>query len=94
MISEWRSTIAPARAGDRQALDELVEGRLPLVCNVVGLAQSTWETADNDVRTGPDRGASRYGLVRDIGQDTAPVPQYPTRETPTDPAAVAQRTRV
>ncbi|MEU9658788.1 RNA polymerase sigma factor [Streptomyces chartreusis] len=55
---------------------------------------STWEAADKDVRTGPAQGAIRYGLVRDIGQDTAPVPQYLTRETPTDPATVAQRTRV
>ncbi|MEU8754274.1 sigma-70 family RNA polymerase sigma factor [Streptomyces chartreusis] len=55
---------------------------------------STWEAADKDVRTGPDQGAIRYGLVRDTGQDTAPVPQYLTRETPTDPATVAQRTRV
>lgn len=36
----------------------------------------------------------RYGLVRDTGKDTAPVPQYVTRETPTDPATVAQRSRV
>ncbi|WP_432197965.1 sigma-70 family RNA polymerase sigma factor [Streptomyces sp. bgisy027] len=55
---------------------------------------STWEAADKDVRTGPDQGAIRYGLVRDTGRDTAPVPQYVTRETPTDPATVAQRSRV
>ena len=28
---EWSSTIAAAQAGDRRALDELVEGWLPLV---------------------------------------------------------------
>ncbi|WP_405589707.1 RNA polymerase sigma factor [Streptomyces sp. NBC_01092] len=55
---------------------------------------STWEEAEKDVRTGPDQGVIRYGLVRDTGKDTAPVPQYVTRETPTDPATVAQRSRV
>lgn len=35
-----------------------------------------------DVRTGPAQGVIRYGLVRDNGEDTAPVPQYLTRSTP------------
>ncbi|SMQ19275.1 RNA polymerase sigma factor, sigma-70 family [Streptomyces sp. Ag82_O1-12] len=47
-----------------------------------------------DIDTGPDRGALRYGLVRDTGTDSAPVPQYVTRETPADPATVPQRSRV
>ncbi|MFF3848447.1 RNA polymerase sigma factor [Streptomyces sp. NPDC002328] len=55
---------------------------------------STWEEADEDVRYGPDRGAIRYGLVRDTGGDDTPVPQYVTREKPEDPATVPQRSRV
>ncbi|MGW2745640.1 hypothetical protein [Streptomyces sp. NPDC001450] len=43
---------------------------------------------------GPAQGAIRYGLVRDDGKDSAPVPQYVTRTTPTDPATVPQRSRV
>lgn len=55
---------------------------------------STWEAAEKDVQYGPPQGAIRYGLVRDNGKDTAPVPQYVTRDSPTDPATVAQRSRV
>ncbi|MFJ8538505.1 RNA polymerase sigma factor [Streptomyces sp. NPDC093591] len=55
---------------------------------------SSWEKVNEDVRYGPPQGAIRYGLVRDNGKDTAPVPQYVTRGTPGDPATVAQRSRV
>ncbi|MFI6013012.1 sigma-70 family RNA polymerase sigma factor [Streptomyces sp. NPDC051243] len=55
---------------------------------------TTWQAANEDVLTGPDQGAIRYGLVRDNGKDTAPVPQYVTRGTPADPATVPQRSRV
>ncbi|MFJ7074422.1 sigma-70 family RNA polymerase sigma factor [Streptomyces sp. NPDC098781] len=55
---------------------------------------STWEAAEQDVRTGPDQGALRYGQVRDNGKDTAPVPQYVTRATPADPATVPLGSRV
>ncbi|MFF1294962.1 MULTISPECIES: sigma-70 family RNA polymerase sigma factor [unclassified Streptomyces] len=55
---------------------------------------SSWEAADKDVNHGPPQGAIRYGLVRDNGKDTAPVPQYVTRESPADPATVPQRSRV
>ncbi|WP_246101689.1 RNA polymerase sigma factor [Streptomyces cyaneus] len=55
---------------------------------------SSWGKVTEDVRYGPPQGAIRYGLVRDNGKDTAPVPQYVTRETPADPATVAQRSRV
>ncbi|WP_371674381.1 sigma-70 family RNA polymerase sigma factor [Streptomyces sp. NBC_00289] len=55
---------------------------------------SSWDAADKDVETGPAQGAIRYGLVRDTGKDTAPVPQYATRTTPTDPATVPQRSRL
>ncbi|WUU18472.1 sigma-70 family RNA polymerase sigma factor [Streptomyces sp. NBC_00663] len=55
---------------------------------------SSWEAADKDINYGPPQGAIRYGLVRDNGEDTAPVPQYVTRATPADPATVAQRSRL
>ncbi|MEU0339885.1 sigma-70 family RNA polymerase sigma factor [Streptomyces bobili] len=55
---------------------------------------STWQAADDDLRRGPDQGVIRYGLVRDTGDDRAPVPQYVTRATPDDPATVPQRSRV
>ncbi|MEV0240076.1 sigma-70 family RNA polymerase sigma factor [Streptomyces sp. NPDC050674] len=55
---------------------------------------STWEAVDKDVNEGPGQGALRYGLVRDTGTDSAPVPQYVTRATPADPATVPQRSRV
>ncbi|MFF5522094.1 RNA polymerase sigma factor [Streptomyces coeruleorubidus] len=55
---------------------------------------SDWQAVDKDVNEGPDQGAIRYGLVRDTGTDSAPVPQYVTRSTPADPATVPQRSRV
>ncbi|AXE88974.1 sigma-70 family RNA polymerase sigma factor [Streptomyces sp. Go-475] len=55
---------------------------------------SSWEAVDKDINEGPDQGAIRYGLVRDTGTDSAPVPQYVTRATPADPATVPQRSRV
>jgi hypothetical protein len=55
---------------------------------------SSWDQVSEDVAYGPDRGAIRYGLVRDNGKDTAPVPQYATRESPVDAATVAQRSRL
>ncbi|MFI8894021.1 sigma-70 family RNA polymerase sigma factor [Streptomyces paradoxus] len=47
-----------------------------------------------DINEGPADGAIRYGLVRDTGTDSAPVPQYVTRSAPADPATVPQRSRV
>ena len=44
----WRATIAEAQAGDRQALEDLVAGWLPLVYNIVGRAlngSGTWTTS-------------------------------------------------
>ncbi|MEU3490276.1 RNA polymerase sigma factor [Streptomyces massasporeus] len=55
---------------------------------------SNRDAVAEDIDTGPDRGALRYGLVRDTGTDSAPVPQYVTRATPADPATVPQRSRV
>ncbi|MFF3908526.1 sigma-70 family RNA polymerase sigma factor [Streptomyces sp. NPDC001848] len=55
---------------------------------------SSWDEVHKDIMTGPAQGVIRYGLVRDNGKDTAPVPQYATRSAPADPAAVPQRSRV
>lgn len=55
---------------------------------------STWDKVTEDVRTGPAQGAIRYGLVRDNGKDTAPVPQYLTRAAPADPATVSRHSQV
>ncbi|MCX4979325.1 RNA polymerase sigma factor [Streptomyces sp. NBC_00620] len=55
---------------------------------------STWDKVTEDIRTGPAQGAIRYGLARDTGDDTTPVPQYLTRSTPADQATVRQISRV
>lgn len=55
---------------------------------------STWDKVTEDIRTGPAQGAIRYGLVRDTGEDTTPVPQYLTRSTPADQGTVPQRSQV
>ncbi|MER5531047.1 sigma-70 family RNA polymerase sigma factor [Streptomyces sp. NPDC002677] len=60
----------------------------------VSVFPSTWDAVEKDVLYGPPDGAIRYGLVRDDGKDSAPVPQYVTRGTPGDPATVAQRSVV
>lgn len=58
--------------------------------------QMTWQQVDADINTKPDpaQGIVRYGLVRDTGDDRAPVPQYLTRSTPTNPTDVAQHSVV
>ncbi|MEV0641399.1 sigma-70 family RNA polymerase sigma factor [Streptomyces sp. NPDC050619] len=77
-----------------------VDGSVTLTVNERGadygltVFPSSWEAAEKDVLTGPEQGVIRYGLVRDTGKDTAPVPQYVTRETPADPATVPQESRV
>jgi RNA polymerase sigma factor (sigma-70 family) len=55
---------------------------------------ATWQQITDDVDTAPGSARLRYGLVRDSGDDTAPVPQYVTRGNPSDPANVAQRSDV
>ncbi|MFD5159138.1 RNA polymerase sigma factor [Streptomyces hawaiiensis] len=55
---------------------------------------SNRDAVEKDINEGPAQGAIRYGLVRDTGTDSAPVPQYVTRSTPADPATVPQRSRV
>ena len=56
----------------------------------------TWQQITDDVDMAPgDPGwVLRYGLVRDTGSDTAPVPQYVTRSDPADPTSVPQRSEV
>ncbi|MEV6941287.1 sigma-70 family RNA polymerase sigma factor [Streptomyces sp. NPDC051172] len=77
-----------------------VDGRVTLTLNERGadynlnVFPTTWDAVEKDITTGPAQGAIRYGLVRDTGKDDTPVPQYVTRATPSDPATVAQRSRV
>ncbi len=62
---QWRSTIAAAQAGDRQALDELVEGWLPLVYNVVGRALNGHADVDDVVQETMLRAVGNLGSLRD-----------------------------
>ncbi|GHH16336.1 hypothetical protein GCM10018780_58690 [Streptomyces lanatus] len=62
---QWRSTIAAAQAGDRQALDELVEGWLPLVYNVVGRALNGHADVDDVVQETMLRAVDNLGSLRD-----------------------------
>ncbi|MGW0820953.1 RNA polymerase sigma factor [Streptomyces sp. NPDC002845] len=77
-----------------------VDGTVTLTVNERGASYglsvfpTNWDAVTEDITTGPDQGAIRYGLVRDDGEDTAPVPQYVTRSTPDDPATVPQRSRL
>ncbi|NKE57383.1 sigma-70 family RNA polymerase sigma factor [Lentzea sp. PSKA42] len=59
----------------------------------------TWDEVTADITAPPagvtgGKGGIRYGLVRDTGDDGAPVPQYVTREKPADPATVPQQSAV
>ncbi|ULR53655.1 sigma-70 family RNA polymerase sigma factor [Streptomyces deccanensis] len=77
-----------------------LDGTVTLVQNERGadygitVAPSSWDAVTEDITVGPERGAIRYGLVRDDGKDSAPVPQYVTREKPKDAATVPQRSEV
>ncbi|MDX2541983.1 RNA polymerase sigma factor [Streptomyces sp. WI04-05B] len=77
-----------------------VDGSVTLTVNERGadynlnVFPTTWDNVEGDVTTGPPDGAIRYGLVRDTGTDDTPVPQYATRDTPADPATVAQKSRL
>ncbi|MFJ3307964.1 RNA polymerase sigma factor [Streptomyces sp. NPDC086549] len=62
---QWRSTIAAAQAGDRRALDELVEGWLPLVYNVVGRALNGHADVDDVVQETMLRAVGNLGTLRD-----------------------------
>lgn len=54
----------------------------------------TWDEINADIHSGPPQGTIRYGVVRDTGNDSAPVPQYVTRSTTADPRTVSQRSSV
>ncbi|MFI1357528.1 RNA polymerase sigma factor [Streptomyces sp. NPDC020898] len=77
-----------------------VDGSVTLTVNERGadyglnVFPTAWDKVEADVTGGPPEGATRYGLVRDTGKDDTPVPQYVTRDTPSDPATVAQASRV
>ncbi|MGI5378548.1 sigma-70 family RNA polymerase sigma factor [Streptomyces sp. CA-251387] len=62
---QWRATIAAAQAGDRHALDELVEGWLPLVYNVVGRALNGHADVDDVVQETMLRAVDNLGSLRD-----------------------------
>jgi RNA polymerase sigma factor (sigma-70 family) len=61
----WHATIAAAQAGDRQALDELVAGWLPLVYNVVGRALNGHADVDDVVQETMLRAVDHLGSLRD-----------------------------
>src|SRR5689334_22162299 len=62
---QWRSTIAAAQAGDRQALDDLVAGWLPLVYNVVDRALNGHADVDDVVQETMLRAVDNLGSLRD-----------------------------
>jgi len=62
---EWRDTIAAAQVGDRQALDALVAGWLPLVYNVVGRALNGHVDVDDVVQETMLRAVDNLGSLRD-----------------------------
>jgi RNA polymerase sigma factor (sigma-70 family) len=62
---QWSATIAAAQAGDRQALDELVGGWLPLVYNVVGRALNGHADVDDVVQETMLRAVDNLGSLRD-----------------------------
>ncbi|MFD5266030.1 RNA polymerase sigma factor [Streptomyces sp. NPDC058335] len=62
---QWHATIAAAQAGDRQALDDLVAGWLPLVYNVVGRALNGHADVDDVVQETMLRAVDHLGSLRD-----------------------------
>lgn len=62
---QWRDTIAAAQDGDRRALDELVEGWLPLVYNIVGRALNGHADVDDVVQETMLRAVGHLGSLRD-----------------------------
>src|SRR5689334_4111553 len=62
---QWRSTIAAAQDGDRRAMDELVQGWLPLVYNVVGRALNGHADVDDVVQETMLRAVGNLGALRD-----------------------------
>ncbi|MEY9834845.1 RNA polymerase sigma factor [Streptacidiphilus sp. EB103A] len=68
----------------------------------LGVSPETWQSVTTDIDTPPDPATYddpsnpriRYGIVRDTGNDAAPVPQYLTRSDPSDPTGVPQHSHV
>jgi hypothetical protein len=79
-----------------------LDGTVTLHLNQTGLryslivSPSTWQAVSDDIDQAPNPAAGlvRYGLVRDTGNDAAPVPQYLTRSSPADPLSVPQQSRL
>ncbi|MFD4555394.1 RNA polymerase sigma factor [Streptomyces sp. NPDC058469] len=81
-----------------------LDGTVTLNLNLSGLkyalivASCSRQNVSDDIRHAPSDdpglGYVRYGIVRDTGDDAAPVPQYLTRGAPADPLAVAQLSRL
>lgn len=61
----WSSTVSAAQDGDRQALDELVAGWLPLVYNIVGRALNGHADVDDVVQETMLRAVDNLGSLRD-----------------------------
>jgi RNA polymerase sigma factor (sigma-70 family) len=61
---QWRDTIAAAQDGDRRALDELGEVRLPLVYNIVGRALNGHADVDDVVQETMLRAVDNLGSLR------------------------------
>ncbi|WP_159052254.1 RNA polymerase sigma factor, partial [Streptomyces niveiscabiei] len=62
---DWAGVIAAAQAGDRRALDELVQGWLPLVYNIVGRALNGHADVDDVVQETMLRAVGNLGALRD-----------------------------
>ncbi|MEV6759680.1 sigma-70 family RNA polymerase sigma factor [Streptomyces sp. NPDC051105] len=81
-----------------------VDGTVTLNLNQSGLkyalivASCSRQHINDEIRQAPADdpalGYVRYGIVRDTGDDGAPVPQYLTRSAPADPFAVPQLSRL
>ncbi|MEU5596041.1 sigma-70 family RNA polymerase sigma factor [Streptomyces sp. NPDC020298] len=61
----WHTTIAAAQDGDRRAMDELVQGWLPLVYNVVGRALNGHADVDDVVQETMLRAVGNLNALRD-----------------------------
>ncbi|MDX3386210.1 sigma-70 family RNA polymerase sigma factor [Streptomyces niveiscabiei] len=62
---DWAGVIAAAQAGDRRALDELVQVWLPLVYNIVGRALNGHADVDDVVQETMLRAVGNLGALRD-----------------------------
>ncbi len=84
---QWRDTIAAAQDGDRRALDELVEGWLPLVYNIVGRALNGHADVDDVVQETMLRAVGNLGSLRDPDSFRSWLVAIAMRQIGTGPAA-------